>query len=69
MKLCINCKYSKGSNELLNCTAPKNLITNLTTGESKPRWKCCTTHRNMDLLDSYLAQGCGKQARWFKSKE
>lgn len=72
IKLCKDCKFSKGHKDFLKCHHPNNLILSRSNGEVEQRYEYCDTLRLFGLL-SYIPfqpfNNCGKNGRWFQSKD
>lgn len=69
MNLCVNCKHCTSPLGAYRCEAPQNSCGNLVDGSYTARWTFCETHRNSDLIDSFILKMCGKRGRWFEPKE
>jgi hypothetical protein len=68
MKLCKDCKYSKGVAISMECWHPKNLKIDHSTGDKTQRLIYCSTLRNQDYFTAIMLKYCGKSARWFEPK-
>jgi hypothetical protein len=73
MKACRNCVHSRSENYagvwFERCFAPQNDKIDLVTGEFKPRWIFCSTHREDSWIVARLLKTCGKTGRWFEIKD
>ena len=71
-KLCIDCKWSSGSDEFMECNAPQNFErrSNLVYREipARRRWKFCTLHREDFLFFALMLGTCGRRGRWWESR-
>lgn len=81
MKLCKDCKHSRGNDRFMECHAPQNVdkttyITHAAVlGEdivdesTRLRWAYCNTQRTGGWLSNLITNSCGERARWFEPKE
>ena len=72
MKLCKDCKHSRGDGHFMECHAPQNVAgPDPVMGKIKLRWRYCGLHRTgqyVGWFDCRLTNVCGKEGRWFAPK-
>lgn len=67
-KLCKDCKHFGAKDE--TCKSPRNGSIDRVTGNRKPAFIFCETHRYGEgWLMARLIGVCGEGARWFEPKE
>ncbi len=71
MKLCVNCQYHCGADNLMTCTAPQDIepLPLLGPGITRPRWRFCSTLRQDSWPWPRLLHTCGRSGSWFWQKE
>ena len=69
MKLCKDCKHSRGVTPYQECWHPKNMKPDHSIDELIQRWKYCSTLRKTGWFESRFFNYCGRSARWFEPRE
>ena len=72
-KLCVECKWSRGTGQFLECRAPRNAdqpgYEYVNPAAVPPKVApYCSWHRRAGWLDARLNGLCGNAARWWEPK-
>lgn len=74
---CVNCRWaSEDKPQYLKCNAPANVnsdefiyVGGFSASETPRRWTFCATQRTGGWLDTRMFRKCGREGRWFESKD